>query len=74
LKALIAPRALLCTEALQDLWANPQGSWLTHVAAQPVFELCATHLRHNAIAFRDGGHAHTPGRLVFLAGLCGCGF
>ena len=58
LKALIAPRALLCTEALQDLWANPQGSWLTHVAAQPVFDLCDAS-RHNAIAFRDGGHAHT---------------
>ncbi len=58
LKALIAPRALLCTEALQDGWANPQGSWLTHLAAQPVFELCSA-ARHNAIAFRDGEHAHT---------------
>ncbi len=58
LKALIAPRALLCTEALQDLWANPQGSWLTRVAAQPMFDLCGAS-RHNAIVFRDGGHAHT---------------
>jgi hypothetical protein len=57
LKALMAPRALLSTEALQDLWANPQGSWLTHVAAQPVFELCGAPQR-NAIAFRDGEHAH----------------
>lgn len=58
LKAMIAPRALLCTEALQDLWANPQGSWLTRVAAQPVFDLCGAS-SHNAIAFRHGGHAHT---------------
>ena len=27
LKALVAPRALLTTEALGDLWANPTGSW-----------------------------------------------
>jgi hypothetical protein len=58
LKALVAPRALLCTEALQDLWANPQGSWLTHVAAQPAFDLWGTP-QHNAIVFREGVHAHT---------------
>lgn len=58
LKTLIAPRALLSTEAQQDLWANPQGSWLTHVAAQPVFDLCGAS-RHNAISFRDGGHVHS---------------
>lgn len=39
LKALIAPRALLCTEAREDLWANPEGSRLSSEAARPVFEL-----------------------------------
>lgn len=58
LKALIAPRALLCTEALQDLWANPQGSWLTTLGAQPVFELYDTP-KHNEVVFRAGEHAHT---------------
>lgn len=58
LKALLAPRALLTTEALQDLWANPQGSWLTHRTAQPVFDFLGAP-EHNAIVFRDGGHAHS---------------
>lgn len=58
LKALLAPRALLSTEALQDLWANPHGSWLTHRAAQPVFDFLGAPQR-NAIVFRDGGHAHS---------------
>lgn len=58
LKALLAPRALLTTEALRDLWANPQGSWLTHRAAQPVFDFLGAP-KHNAIVFRNGGHAHS---------------
>ena len=33
LKALIAPRPLLDTEATGDLWANPEGAWITHLAA-----------------------------------------
>ena len=58
LKALIAPRALLTTEALGDEWANPQGSWLTHRAAQPVYALLGVSDRL-AQAWRPGGHAHT---------------
>ncbi len=57
LKALIAPRALLTTEALDDLWANPQGSWQTHRAARCVFELMGA-VQQQAIVFRPGGHAH----------------
>ena len=58
LKALIAPRALLTTEALGDLWANPMGSWQTHRAARAVYALLGVSQRI-AIAFREGGHAHT---------------
>lgn len=58
LKALIAPRALLTTEALDDLWANPQGSWQSHRAAQCVFDLLGAR-DQLAIAFRAGGHDHT---------------
>jgi len=58
LKALIAPRALLTTEALGDAWANPQGSWLTHRAAQPVYDLLGVPDRL-AQAWRPGEHAHT---------------
>lgn len=57
LKALIAPRALLTTEALDDLWANPQGSWQSHRAAQCVFDLLSAP-HPPAIHFRAGGHAH----------------
>ena len=58
LRALVAPRALLTTEALQDDWANPQGSQLAKQAAQPVFDFLGVP-HHNAIVLREGGHAHT---------------
>ncbi len=38
LKALVAPRALLCTESVDDEFANPLGTLATSVAAQEVFE------------------------------------
>lgn len=59
LKALVAPRALICTDALGDTWANPAGNRATSKAANPVFEfLGATH--HNALHFRDGEHNFEP--------------
>ncbi len=58
LKALIAPRALLTTEALDDLWANPQGSWQTHLAAQEVYRFTDASQRI-AIGWRAGQHGHT---------------
>ncbi|MCZ4313319.1 hypothetical protein O4H66_07870 [Comamonadaceae bacterium G21597-S1] len=57
LKALVAPRALLTTEALDDYWANPQGSWQSHRAAQCVFDLLGAAGRSD-IVFRAGGHEH----------------
>lgn len=58
LKALVAPRAFLSTEALGDLWANPEGSFQTHRAARPVFEFLNAE-SNQAIHFREGGHDHT---------------
>ena len=58
LKALIAPRALLTTEALDDAWANPAGSQLTHVAAQAVYALLGVPERIALVA-RPGGHDHS---------------
>lgn len=58
LRALVAPRALLTTEALDDHWANPQGSWQSHRAAQCVFDLLGAPDKA-AIVFRPKGHDHT---------------
>lgn len=38
MKALIAPRALFETQALEDQWANPQGAQATHQAAKVVYD------------------------------------
>ena len=55
-KALIAPRKLLNTHARHDYWANPYGTYLTFLKSRPAFDLYgASH--HNAIHWRDGGHA-----------------
>lgn len=58
LKALIAPRALLTTEALDDTWANPAGSQITHLAAQAVYALLGVPERI-ALSTRAGGHDHS---------------
>ncbi len=55
LKALVAPRALICTDALEDVWANPEGNRATTSAASPVFELYGVPER-NALHFRSGQH------------------
>ena len=57
LKALVAPRALLSTEALGDLWANPKGSEQTHLAAREVFAFLGA-AKRIGIRFREGGHEH----------------
>ncbi len=57
LKALVAPRALLSTEAFGDHWANPLGTQATYLAAMPVFELLGA-AGKNGIHFREGKHEH----------------
>ena len=58
LKAAVAPRLLLTTEALGDLWANPTGTWLTHAAARQVYGFLGIEERIG-IWYREGGHAHS---------------
>jgi len=57
LKACVAPRALITTEALGDLWANPQGTQQTHLAAREVYEWLGAPGRIG-IHFRPGKHEH----------------
>lgn len=58
LKALVAPRPLLSTEAMGDTWANPPGTQQTFQAARVVYQFLGTPDRIG-ISYRDGGHAHT---------------
>lgn len=55
LKALMAPRGLLCIESTDDLFANPVGTYATSEAVRPVYELYGKPHR-NGIRFRRGGH------------------
>ncbi len=58
LKALVAPRALLSTEGLGDLWANPQGTQATYQAAKVAYGFLDAGDRIG-IVYRPGGHGHT---------------
>jgi hypothetical protein len=57
LRALVAPRALLSTEALDDLWANPMGTQVSYLAARQVFEFLGAGER-TGIHYRPGKHEH----------------
>jgi hypothetical protein len=59
LKALVAPRALLSTEALNDLWANPSGTLQTYIAAHEIYRFLGAEDRIG-IWYREGGHEHGP--------------
>jgi dienelactone hydrolase len=56
-KALVAPRALLSTEGLEDLWANPEGTQISYLAAHEVYDFLGVRDRIG-IAYRPGGHEH----------------
>jgi len=53
--ALVAPRALLTIDALGDLWANPYGTQMAHLAVRPVYELLGARERLG-VSFRPGEH------------------
>lgn len=57
-KALVAPRALLCTEARGDLWANPTGTRRTSVAARQVYRLYGAEEKIG-LCYRAGEHDQT---------------
>jgi hypothetical protein len=55
LRALVAPRIILNTEGLIDVWANPIGAQAVYEATEPVYDfLNATY--NNSIHYRSGGH------------------
>ena len=65
LKAMVAPRTLLMSEAAGDLWANPLGSYLTGVAAREVWKLygCPENIQWY---WKPGGHSHNMEDLTML--------
>lgn len=58
LKALIAPRVLLVTEAASDIMANPVGTWQTSIAAKEVYKFLEAEEKM-LWSFRSGGHCHS---------------
>ena len=55
IRALVAPRALLSTEALGDPWANPEGTQQTYTAAKEVYKFLGA-ADKIGIHFREGPH------------------
>lgn len=56
IKALVAPRALISVDSVDDLWANPYGTQQSHRGAQPVFDFLGAGDKLG-IYYRRGGHA-----------------
>jgi len=68
LKALVAPRVLLMTEAEDDLWANPIGTVQTSIAAREVYKFLD--VEENIFwRFRKGVHYHEIADLNTLVGV-----
>ncbi len=58
LLSLIAPRALLITEAIGDVRANPAGTWQSYRAARDVYQWM--HAPDQiGLRYRGGGHDHS---------------
>ena len=55
LKAAVAPRPFFETEALGDLWANPEGSQVTHTAAREAYTFLGIPEKIG-IVYREGKH------------------
>jgi len=55
-RALVAPRALLTTDSLDDLWANPLGTEVSYLASKQVFEFLGV-TQKSGLHYRHGPHA-----------------
>ena len=70
LLAAVAPRSLLLTYALGDLWANPAGLVQSAAAAREVFRYLGAQ-DALAIHLREGAHAHAEEDWEVLLGFLG---
>lgn len=55
LKALVAPRALLTTDSLDDLWSNPMGTQISFEASREVFKFLGVPDK-TGLHYRHGKH------------------
>ena len=69
LEALVAPRALLTTDALGDLWANPLGTQASYLAAKSVYDFLGAGEKIG-IHFREGKHDQTREDWLALLDFC----
>lgn len=58
MKALVAPRYFLSSEAASDIWANPTGTYETNQAAKELFTFLGVP-SHLIWYYRRGYHKHT---------------
>lgn len=65
LKALVAPRILLQTDAASDIWANPVGSTQTALAAREAWRFLGKE-ENMVLVYRPGYHEHQPRDLQVL--------
>jgi len=63
--ALVAPRAYLCTNGLQDKWANPLGTAQAHLAAREVFAALGAQDKMG-IFYINSGHDHSIDKWIAL--------
>ena len=66
LMGLVAPRPLLRTEGTIDEWANPEGTCVSFLATEPIYDFLGVPER-NGIYFHSGGHDHTEEDVAALA-------
>lgn len=64
LAALVAPRALMNTEGLKDIWINPEGAQLSNLAAKKVYAFLKA---EDKISFRYRDVGHIPSTEDVLA-------
>jgi hypothetical protein len=62
--ALVAPRALMNTEGLQDYWINPEGAQLSNLASRKVYKFLGA---EDKINFRYRDVKHIPSTEDVLA-------
>lgn len=65
MRALVAPRVVLNTDALGDTWANPKGTARNFEEAQRVFDYLGVP-ENNICHFREGGHDQLPEDIAVL--------